>query len=86
MYVNERVESSVGNLPLGQHKIVCPDCQNSRKNKKDRALSVNIDAERVIFNCHHCGSNGVIPKRRSFKMEVVKTPVKQTKIVNQKKI
>ena len=49
MYVNERVESSIGNLPLGQHKIVCPDCQNLRKNKKDRTSSGKI--KRTFERC-----------------------------------
>ena len=72
MDVNKEVEDSTYSLPHGQHKIVCPMCKNERKNKRDKALSVNIDNERIIYNCHHCGGKGVINKRRSFKMEVVK--------------
>ena len=52
-------------------------CKNERKNKRDKALSVNIDNERIIYNCHHCGGKGVINKRRSFKMEVVKKEEKK---------
>ncbi len=86
MYVNQKVENSTSDLPIGQHKISCPDCQGTRsKNKRDKPLSVNIDSERVVFNCHHCGSNGVISKKRSFKMEVVKEPVKNVKVVKPKK-
>lgn len=86
MYVNQKVENSISDLPIGQHKISCPDCQGTRsKNKRDKPLSVNIDSERVVFNCHHCGSNGVISKKRSFKMEVVKEPVKNVKVVKPKK-
>ena len=72
MDVNKEVEDSTYSLPHGQHKIVCPMCKNERKNKRDKALSVNIDNERIIYNCHHCGENGVINKERKFKMEIVK--------------
>ena len=77
MDVNKEVEDSTYSLPHGQHKIVCPMCKNKRKNKKDRALSVNIDNERIVYNCHHCGGKGVISKRRNFKMEVVKKEEKK---------
>ena len=65
MYVNEKVENSIANLPHGQHKVSCPDCEGTRKkNRRDKPLSVNVDDERAVYNCHHCGSNGVIPKWR----------------------
>ena len=72
MVVNQEIETLTNNLSHGQHKIVCPLCKNSRKNKRDKALSVNVDAERVVFNCHYCSESGVIQKRRDFKMSVVK--------------
>ena len=40
----------------GQIKSVCPKCSESRKNKKDLCLSVNI--EEGTFNCHHCDFKG----------------------------
>ena len=49
MVVNQEIETLTNNLSHGQHKIVCPLCKNSRKNKRDKALSVNVDAERVVF-------------------------------------
>ena len=78
MDVNKQVEDSTYSLSHGQHKIICPMCKNSRKKKRDRSLSVNIDSERIVYNCHHCGDKGVISKGRSFKMEVVK---KEEKVV-----
>jgi twinkle protein len=74
MIVNSEIEDSTNNLTQGQHKIVCPLCKNSRKNKRDRALSVNIDSERIVYNCHHCAESGVINRRREQKMSIVKTP------------
>ena len=39
-------------IGIGQSKIACPECQKSRtKNKKDRPFSVNIDSEKIIYNC-----------------------------------
>ena len=44
MYVNKKVENSIANLPHGQHKVSCPDCEGTRKkNRRDKPLSVNVD-------------------------------------------
>jgi len=40
----------------GQEKTQCPKCSDSRRNKKDACLSVNITNGE--FNCHHCGWEG----------------------------
>ena len=45
----------------GQHKISCPNCQHQRKkNRRDKPLSVNIDSEKIVYHCHHCGVEGLI--------------------------
>ena len=36
MYVNQKVENSTSDLPIGQHKISCPDCQGTRSKKQKR--------------------------------------------------
>jgi len=36
----------------GNIKIVCPSCVDRRKNKRDRALSVNLD--KGLAKCHYC--------------------------------
>ena len=89
MYVNSEMDkrdflSHVNNQPrtsgmkLGQHKISCHVCQNQRsKNKQDKPLSVNIEADKVIYHCHHCGINGLVSRREDFKMKVVKQEVKK---------
>tara|TARA_R100001377_G_scaffold18320_1_gene9444 strand:+ start:4513 stop:6258 length:1746 start_codon:yes stop_codon:yes gene_type:complete len=49
----------VSNLSIGQHKIRCPDCQDSRsKHKTDKPLSVRVDSRGVQYLCHHCGAEG----------------------------
>lgn len=40
----------------GSEKTQCPKCSDSRRNKKDPCLSVNITNGE--FNCHHCGWRG----------------------------
>jgi twinkle protein len=67
---------------LGQHKIACPFCQDTRsKHKRDKPLSVNIESEKIIFNCHHCGENGIVPKKSQTRLRAVKpTPKPITKI------
>jgi twinkle protein len=48
-------------LSVGQYKRQCPSCSGTRKNKNDKSLSVNVDGERAVYNCHHCGMNGIVP-------------------------
>lgn len=42
----------------GQEKTTCPQCSESRRNKKDTSLSVNITEG--TYNCHHCGWKGSV--------------------------
>lgn len=46
-------------IPLGRRgkiKMFCPQCHETRSNKRDKSLSVNIDTG--MFNCHYCGFAG----------------------------
>ncbi len=82
MYVNSEVnknhflnhinnQSRTSGMKQGQHKITCPECQHDRsKNKHDKPLSVNIDSEKVIYHCHHCGTNGLITRTEGTVMTV----------------
>lgn len=40
----------------GNEKTTCPKCSESRRNKKDPCLNVNITEG--WYNCHHCGWKG----------------------------
>jgi len=44
------------NKRAGTVKTTCPACSETRKDKKDPCLSVNIDEG--LYNCHHCGFHG----------------------------
>ncbi len=40
----------------GKTKVHCPKCHDTRANKQDRSLSVDIDAG--LYKCHYCGWSG----------------------------
>lgn len=42
----------------GTIKTQCPECSESRRNKKDPCLSVNIDEG--LYRCHHCDFHGKV--------------------------
>ncbi len=43
----------------GNIKTLCPKCRETRRNKRDKSLSVNLDDGK--FLCHHCGWKGCVP-------------------------
>jgi len=48
----------VRSFALGNHKTKCPECQPNNHNPKDDPLSVTVDLDHAIYNCHHCGFSG----------------------------
>jgi twinkle protein len=52
----ETLGINLHNKKNGSLKTVCPSCSDSRKNKKDPCLSVDIDAG--LYNCHNCDFKG----------------------------
>jgi twinkle protein len=46
----------VGNKTTGKIKTQCPKCSHTRKNKRDKCLSVDLD--KGLWNCHNCGFGG----------------------------
>lgn len=43
----------------GNHKVLCPECSHTRKNRRDPCLSVSIDDDGgAVWNCHNCGWKG----------------------------
>lgn len=47
-----------GNRRSGKIKLVCPKCKDTRHNKNDKSLSVDID--KGVWHCHHCSWSGTI--------------------------
>jgi twinkle protein len=56
----------VGNKSTGKIKTQCPKCSQTRKNKRDKCLSVDLD--QGLFNCHNCGWAGTtkFEKKKEF--------------------
>jgi twinkle protein len=42
------------------HRTTCPTCSHRRKsfNQKEPCLSVKIEDDRIVWNCHHCDDTG----------------------------
>ena len=40
----------------GKLKTFCPQCHDSRTDKRDKSLSVDLDKQ--VWNCHYCGWSG----------------------------
>jgi twinkle protein len=52
----------------GEVVTICPQCSHTRKKKKDKCLSVNLDKK--TWHCHHCSWSGVLKevvKKEYFK-------------------
>ena len=59
------------NHTSGEEDTTCPQCSESRKNKRARCLSVNID--KGVWTCHHCGWSGGLGTGEQSRPVVVKT-------------
>ncbi|MGH9864697.1 MAG: bifunctional DNA primase/helicase [Candidatus Acidiferrales bacterium] len=70
----------------GDHKTTCPKCSHTRKNKRDTCLSVKIDGDSAIYNCHHCGWSGAVGQPREEPRRVYHRPsyAVKTEILSEK--
>jgi twinkle protein len=61
-------------------KMVCPKCSHTRKNKRDRSLSV--DLKTGLFNCHNsgCDFRGCAVQVKKEKRQYVKPPARLEKL------
>jgi len=41
-------------LRLGEYRVRCPECSNTRRKKKDRCLAVRIEDDGATWHCWHC--------------------------------
>jgi twinkle protein len=51
----------------GNHKLACPQCSHTRKNRTDPCLSLTIERDRALWNCHHCGWSGSVTERDDYR-------------------
>lgn len=52
----------------GTQKVKCPTCSHTRKDKRDKSLSVNLD--KGVYNCHNCGWSGFVNGKTKDEMEI----------------
>lgn len=70
-----------GNRSTGNVKTICPKCSESRKNKRDKSLSVDLGKR--VWLCHNCGwSGGIMEENRNVKQYV--RPEQRSSVVGQK--
>jgi twinkle protein len=51
----------------GNKKVFCPQCHESRRDKRDRSLSINLDTGE--FHCHYCGFSGCAAEKEAWEKE-----------------
>lgn len=61
--IEHEVRGEALKLGQGQHKISCPNCASSRRKKNQKTLSIRIYEDRAVYNCWHCGQDGIVPIR-----------------------
>ena len=61
MTTEEALAVYARDLGLGGHKMKCPACSHSRGKKSDPCLSCTVFADRMVYCCHHCKIEGIIP-------------------------
>src|SRR5262245_51808365 len=47
----------------GAHKLLCPKCSHRRKHRADPCLSLTIEREEAVWNCHNCNWSGAVSER-----------------------
>lgn len=53
----------------------CPKCSASRKNSKEKCLTVTYDTDAVLYNCHHCGWGGsVFYREKMYQKKTYRKP------------
>src|SRR5437764_9416337 len=46
---------------IGNHKLLCPKCSHTRKNKSDPYLSLTIEDDGAVWDCKNgCGFRGAL--------------------------
>jgi hypothetical protein len=63
--LRERFGIEVRHARDGNHKLTCPKCSHTRKNKRDPCLSVTITGRQAVFFCHNCQFTGGVDADRT---------------------
>jgi putative DNA primase/helicase len=63
------------NLPVGHHRLACPECTRAKARPRDTALSVDVTPQGGVYLCHRCGWRGgwrSAPQARPARPEVLR--------------
>jgi len=60
----------------GKVKTYCPQCHQTRRDKRDKSLSVDLD--KGEWNCHYCGWGGSIHHKEEWEKEMERENWKRT--------
>src|SRR5437868_12796213 len=53
---------------IGNHKLLCPQCSHTRKNKSDPCLSLTIEDDGAVWDCKNgCGFRGAVKEGEATK-------------------
>lgn len=62
----------------GNKKVFCPQCHESRSDKRDKSLSIDLATGK--FNCHYCGYSGCAAEQEEWKRDDIwRNPVRKQK-------
>lgn len=70
MQLNKQIKEEIKQTVLSKYtggdydvRTICPLCSPRRKkvNQKERCLSSRVYDDRLVYNCHHCGEQGLVP-------------------------
>jgi twinkle protein len=68
------LEEVVGRL-TESCRIVCPVCSESRKKKNEKSMSVTVQSDVTLYNCHHCNVEGGV-QREAYRPPPQRNPTK----------
>lgn len=60
----------------GKIKTYCPQCHQTRRDKRDKSLSVDLD--KGVWHCHYCGWGGSIHHKEEWEKEAEREQWKRT--------
>jgi len=60
----------------GHFRAPCPFCSSTRSpaNRRDKCLAVDVEADRVVWYCHHCSDKGAVPFETNSRPRPAPTP------------
>ena len=70
--VTHRADGGMQDLPQGEHRIACPTCA---KSKRDKTLGVTVDHDGGVYHCFRCGAAGAWRNDQAIRSTAPSRPV-----------